>query len=242
MNPVIGILGGMGPRATVQFEQMLLDRLTGTDQNLPAIISLNDGSIPDRSQYLLGRGVSPVPAINRNLRILEDAGASIICIPCNTACVPRIFDRLRPRSSKLINLPQETVRCLVSAGSQKACLLATEGTVQAKTYQKLCTYMGLGCVVPPAKTQRLVNAVIRTVKSGDMAAARTIAFQVAGLVADMECDTVILGCTELPLVQNQLVPRGCRAVDTLAILADACVRYTNNTQGENSYDARPIYS
>src|SRR6266542_21450 len=106
--PTIGILGGMGPRATVQFEQLLLDRLPGTDQQLPTIISVNDGAIPDRSAYLLGKGLDPVFRLQHNLEMLEQMDARIVAIPCNTACAPRIFNRLRTAvNTKLVNLPAE---------------------------------------------------------------------------------------------------------------------------------------
>ena len=228
----IGILGGMGPRATVQFEHMLLERLTGGDQELPTIVAINDGSIPDRSAFLVGSGSDPLPRMQRNLTMLELLDADIICIPCNTACAPAIFNRLNPASSSIINLPEEVGRALQSSNAKRAFVLGTQGTIALGTYQNVCASVDVSYVTPTARVQRLVTQIIAAVKQNDMSRARDIASHVVVAIAESGCDTVILGCTELPLVKAQLVPPSCAAIDTLAVLADACVSYTQDNAKE----------
>lgn len=241
--PVIGILGGMGPRATVQFESMLLDRLNGSDQELPTIVTINDGSIPDRNAFLTGTGIDPLPWMQRNLANLENLGAAIICIPCNTACSPELFGRLRPVTSLVIHLPSETVGYMQSTGLRRVLLLATDGTVRSNAYQDLCAEVGIVCLIPQATQQRQVMQIIRAVKRGDMTLARLIGKALAADIAQLDIDGVILGCTELPLVSGLLMPGECIPVDTLAVLADACVGYTKTEQMKGTdYDTRPIYA
>lgn len=229
MKPTIGILGGMGPRATVAFEQLLLERLGGNDQDLPRIVSVNDGSIPDRSSYLLGRGQDPLPQMLHGLRVLEYAGSSVICVPCNTACALSIFTRLQRRTTvPILNLPVEVGRALVASGMQSIYLLATEGTIKTGVYQSVCAQVGVRCTVPNRRVQALVSQVIAAVKANDLPTARLAAVSVQAAIVASGCPAVLLGCTELPLVASALVPNGCEAVDTLAVLADACVRYTKN--------------
>ncbi|MDL2363022.1 MAG: amino acid racemase [Patescibacteria group bacterium] len=223
----IGILGGMGPRATVVFERMLLDALPGSDQDLPTIITINDGSIPDRSNFILGIGPDPIPRMQRNVASLEHLGADVICIPCNTACTPVLFDRLVAENSQLFNLPILVVERLVEQKCKKVCLLATSGTVASKTYQTLCKAQEISCLVPSRGTQAIVMQLISAIKGGYLAKAQRLARRVARNVAIMDCDAVILGCTELPLLADQLVPINSRGIDTLAVLVDACVRYSN---------------
>jgi aspartate racemase len=243
MIRVIGILGGMGPRATVMFEQLLLDRLPGNDQQIPAIVTINDGSIPDRSAFLLGQGPDPLPAMQRNLQLLERLGADIICIPCNTACAPQLFQRLQPTGSQIINLPEVVLASMRQRGIRSAFLAATAGTIAAGSYQEICARNGIACIVPTAPLQREITAVIRAVKRGDMAAARLLSRRVAAHIEATDCQAVILGCTELPSVQADLVPAGRVAIDSLSVLADSCVTYTKvRPTRRSSYGNRPIHA
>ena len=225
----IGILGGMGPRATVKFEQMLLDRIAGDDQQLPTIVTINDGSIPDRSLFLLGDGEDPVPRLQYNLNNLELLGAKIIAMPCNSASMPKIFNRLRS-NVMLLNLPKLVVAKIEQQEVKKVYLLATDGTIESQTYQRLCKRAGIECIVPSVATRRMVTASIAAIKKGNSEVARDIARKIRVELESLPCDGVILGCTELPLVRKQLVPRDVICFDTLALLADACVELS---KGEN---------
>ena len=228
MSQVIGILGGMGPRATVAFEQLLVAQFGGTDQDVPTIITINDGSIPDRSRFILGSGPDPVPQLQRNLQLLEQMGAQIICLPCNTASTATIGGRLRTRSARLLNLPELTGHQMVAAGTRQVYLLGTAGTIQAGTYQRICRTRGIGYQLPSPDVQRSVDALIQAVKRHELTRARLTAQALERIIRRSGCDGVLLGCTELPLVGRELVPVGCQAFDTLAILATACVGYSQN--------------
>lgn len=233
----IGILGGMGPRATVQFEQMLIDRFEGTDQTIAPIISINDGSIPDRSTFLMGAGADPVPALQRNLDKLTAVGAEVIAIPCNSASMPRIFNRLTT-TAELLSLPHLVVNHIQVKGFKKVCLLATAGTTQSHFYQKLCREVGSRCITLPLSTQAIVSSLIMAIKEGRVDEALVMARSIQRQIEVLNCDGVILGCTELSLVANNIIPNQVQAIDTLAILADACVEYS---KGED-YAKRFVYA
>ncbi|HVX23890.1 MAG TPA: amino acid racemase [Candidatus Saccharimonadales bacterium] len=229
MSVIIGILGGMGPRATVQFEARLLDALEGSDQDLPTIMTINDGSIPDRSDFLLGQGADPVPHLQRNVDTLEAFGVNVICLPCNTACMPGIAGRLKFTRSVLIDLPQAVVANAASRGIQSVALLATKGTVASGRYQQLCQAAGMQCEVPSPQLRREVDAVIAAAKAGHWLQARQYTRRARRLLEALDCDAVILGCTELPALARELVPAKCLIVDSSLVLAEACVRYTKPT-------------
>lgn len=226
MNVRIGILGGMGPRATVQFEQLLLERLPGTDQDIPPIITINDGAIPDRSDYILGIGEDPVPRLKQNLHTLLQAKASVICAPCNTVCAPVILHRLQQQTTTpIIDLPFEVGRHLRTKGYKKIFLLATEGTLRAGVYQDITLRVGVACIEPEPALQKVIMQLIRAVKTNDMRLARQCALMVRPVIRTSGCEAVILGCTELPCLKALLVPQNCVAIDTLEILANACVAH-----------------
>jgi len=240
MNQVIGILGGMGPRATVKFEQMLLDKLVGPDQALPKIITINDGSIPDRTQFLKGVGEDPLPKMVRNVGLLEKMGSDIICIPCNTACAPVIFNRIQSCTEiPIINLPAEVGKVLNNRGVSELLLLATEGTIAAGTFQIICQNNGIKCRVPSDCNQQLINSLIYAIKNGDKALAKLLAKQIKELIIQSNIKTIVMGCTEIPLVADLLVPESCAAIDTLEVLVDVAISMTkcNNSIKENVNNA-----
>ena len=84
----VGVLGGLGPAATVHFMHRLVE-LTDAhrDQDHVDLLVWQHGSIPDRSAFLLGHGDSPEPVLVADAVALERAGARFIAIPCNTAVV-----------------------------------------------------------------------------------------------------------------------------------------------------------
>ena len=215
----------MGPRSTIMFEQMLLDRCVGSDQQIPTIVTINDGSVPDRSQFLLGFGADPVPSLQQNLNMLRLMGADVIAIPCNSACMTPIFVRLTT-SAHLLNLPLLVVARVKKIAAKRVCLLATEGTVQSGTYQALCNVAGIECIVPTKDLQNAITEIIANVKIGNIVAAKIGARLAAQLIKRLECEVVILGCTELPIVERQLLPASTTSLNSLAILADACVKYS----------------
>lgn len=237
----IGILGGMGPRATVQFEQLLVSKFMGNDQSIPRIVCINDGAIPDRSDYILGVGPDPVPRMQQSLTQLEVIGADIVCIPCNTACVPRIFNRLRPASAKLLHLPTVVADEMRQSGAKRIAILATPGTISSGVYQQVCAQNGVDCFVPDGLLQRCISECIALVKQGRMTAAKRVAAQVQALLAAQDVDSVLLACTELPLVLNELTPPHCTAIDTLDVLAAACKKAIIANQ-RSVYEPRPVYA
>lgn len=230
----IGILGGMGPRVTVLFEQMLVDRFSGGDQQIPTIVTINDGSIPDRSQFLLGRGQDPVPRLQDNIRRLELLQAEIIAIPCNSASTIPIFGRLESTAT-LLELPRLVVERALAISARRVCLLATEGTIKSRTYQDLCTAAGIECVVLSMSDRQKISAVISAVKSGANVRARAKARMALRQIRTLNVDAVILGCTELPVVEAQLVPVGVKSINSLAVLADACVEYSKGEKGAKRF-------
>jgi aspartate racemase len=221
----IGILGGMGPRATVKFEQLLLDMLKGSDQEIPKIVSINDGSIPDRSSFLQGQGQDPVPAIQNNLKKLELIGAEIIAIPCNSASMPAIFNRL-DSTMTLLDLPLIVAQDISKKGLNKICVLATPGTVQSGKYQELLNELGVETINPSSSLQKIISMVIANVKSGKIEEAKNLAKQVRSRIESQGVNGILLGCTELPLIKSSLVPKGVLAIDTLEVLAETCVKYS----------------
>lgn len=88
MKPKLaGFLGGVGPMATVYFEQMVLELTDAAcDQDHLNMLVYNHASIPDRTAFILGESTcSPLPDMAQDAQMLERAGCDFLVLPCNTA-------------------------------------------------------------------------------------------------------------------------------------------------------------
>lgn len=219
MNVTIGILGGMGPRASVVFEQRLLDALLGIDQALPKIISINDGTIPDRTSFLTGQGIDPLEQLKSNAAILAAAGAQIVCMPCNTAHAPQILGRLQAQLAiPIVDMPGAAVLRLENLGAKNVLVLGTRGTRIAKVYSSRS--MSLKCRYPSDNNQKLIDQAIAAIKAGQPPEA--LAKSISHLINASHTDSVILACTELSLLKDFLSVNK-PVVDAMDALIETCL-------------------
>lgn len=218
--PRIGIIGGMGPRATVQFEQLLLDRLTGSDQAIPDIVCLNYGHIPDRTKFLIGDGDNPALAIQHAINQLLLLNCDVLCMPCNTAHAPKILSQLDTAGVPLLHMPREALNELNTNGFKRCLVLSTDGTRQADVF------VGKNTLRLNDREQRLVSKLIADIKTGQSCDTHDL----EQIIANRGADSVLLGCTELSFMQPNLEMIGIPTIDTLAVLAGACVQYIERSQ------------
>ena len=123
----LGILGGMGPQATQDFYQRILDRTDAAkdQEHLPTLI-WSDTSMPDRTAAILGGDAEGCyRRLLAGARLLEGGGCTVLSIPCNTSHY--FADRLQEDISiPLIHMPRETVGVLAEEGRRKVAILATK--------------------------------------------------------------------------------------------------------------------
>ncbi|WP_329599920.1 amino acid racemase [Streptomyces pseudovenezuelae] len=223
---IIGILGGMGPAATADFYTKLVSMTPGhNDQDHLRTVIWSDPTIPDRTEALLGTGPDPTPWLLNGSRVLREAGATVIAIPCNTAhaFVPRIADHV---GLPIIHMIGEVARHLTTLqpAVRTAGLLATTGTVQAGLYQEWLARYDIRLVLPATTSRQAeVMAAIRAVKAGKPAAATASLTDAARQLTAQGAQAIIAGCTEIPLglpADDVEVP----LVDPAVILARVLVR------------------
>ena len=233
-HKIIGIVGGMGPSATVDLMDKII-RCTPavTDQQHLKMVVEHNPQIPDRTKYLLGDGADPTDAIYATCKKLESAGADMIAIPCNTAHA--FFGRIQPRLSiPIVNMLQATVEFLKHAhpDTQKVGLLATSGTIKSGVYHDVFKATDCDLLVPDLDFQKKLMNVIygdEGIKAGYTDGECLNEFQlVLDHLTDRGAGVVILGCTELPLLKlNTLITRNGEEsavfVDPTWVLARKCV-------------------
>ena len=199
---VVGILGGMGPEATVDFFREII-RLTPAqkDQDHIPVVIHSDPRVPERTQAILSGGEDPTPYLVEGALILERAGAGIIAVPCNTA---HYF--LKQVQSKvgipILNMIEETYLSLKKSigAADSVGLLATKGTVLSGVYRDVFSRHGMTVLVPEAEDQETMQNAIFQIKAGTYDRARQDVFErIGSSLVSSGAQAVILGCTEIPL-------------------------------------------
>lgn len=227
-KPVLGVVGGVGPLATAYFMQLVI-RLTPAERdqdNVPMIV-FNDPQIPDRTAYILDDSQpDPLPELLRVVSWLEDAGADYIAIPCNTAHY--FYDAIaRAARVPVLNIMRETAREVlgrVGAGGRVG-LLATDGTIASGVFQSYLGESGLTTVTPTEREQAevVMPLIYERVKRNLPFDAADLLRVAARLREEGGCDAVIVGCTELSVVYQELDEKPDYLVDAMEVLAARCV-------------------
>jgi aspartate racemase len=224
---LLGILGGLGPMATVYFYEMLTAHTKAdTDQEHIDIIISSRATTPDRTAYILGTSdASPIPALVEETKRLTDAGASLIVMPCNTAHY--FYEELEKVCLvPMLNIVNETVRFCSERGMKRIGILATEGTIRSGTYSSVCEQYGIEAAIPSEASQGIINEIIYgQIKKGISPDVASFLKVCDGLG---ECDTFILGCTELSLLKKYGLPEG-RFTDSLEVLAYSTIKSCKKT-------------
>lgn len=220
MAKTLGILGGLGPAASVYFYQTITAHTYALrDQDHIDIILISGAGTPDRSEFILGKSdASPLPRMKEDVRKLARAGAELIAIPCNTAHY--FFDELEKISPvPVLNIVKETVTLAQKAGIHKLGILATTGTVSSGAYQRALAEAGMEYRLPCDESQQaLMDMIYRSIKAAsppDTDAFLRIAEELRG----GGCDAIVLGCTELSLIPHTAAFETYPFIDSLLVLA-----------------------
>lgn len=230
----LGVVGGVGPAATVDFLDKVVRNTPGTrDQDHLRLLVEQNPQIPDRTEHLVGDGMDPTLALYATCKKLQAGEADLIAIPCNTAhaFVAAIQSELDIPIMNMLTVTVKHIRELFPQ-LRKVGLLATDGTVSSGVYKRALEDHGLLEVVPsPPLQARVMNAIYgpQGVKAG-FTTGQAVADVDAAIeeLAAQDVEVIVLGCTELPL----LLPEAERVttsgkhvtlVDPTDILARRCV-------------------
>ncbi len=214
---MIGILGGMGTQAGLDFCNKLAVLNRGKiDQEYPLFLLYNKSNIPGRpesigsqTKNLSNKSTNKkskakynkvLKSLLKGCKLLEKNKCKFIVIPCNTAHY--WFDDLQNKVNiPIINMPKEVFKFTKKkcTKSSKVGLLATEGTLKTGVYKKFFD-KDYQLIEPSQKIQKLsVNKAIKLVKMGNVKAAAKAIKPAINFLIKMKCKKIILGCTELPI-------------------------------------------
>jgi len=204
---VIGILGGMGPLATADLYQKIIEFTpAASDQEHIPVVIYADPRVPDRTEALLRDGEDPTPWLVHGARMLTGMGADFIVMPCNTAHA--FLDGIQPAVDKpivsMIDAAADEIRNDYPE-ARTVGLLATSGTIASEIYQRALQSRGVDVIVPDDDIQRrCVMAAIREVKAGrGSKAATALLAEAAEQLVGRGADVLLAACTEIPVVFQQ---------------------------------------
>jgi aspartate racemase len=199
---VVGILGGMGPEATVDlFAKIVRSTPVLKDQDHLRIVIDNNPRIPDRQRAILENGPSPAPMLIETAKNLVAAGADFIVMPCNTAHY--WIDEIRKTVTiPVVDMIEETAKEIVrSHPSMKTVgIMAATGTVRSGLYQRRLREVAIKAISPTDEDQAKLMKAIYSVKGGDLTKSPAIAIEIGQRLATAGAEGIIAGCTEVPLI------------------------------------------
>jgi len=227
--PLLGILGGLGPMSTVYFCELLISHTKAeSDADHIDMLISSRATTPDRTAFILGKSpLDPLPVMLEEAERLVRGGADLIVIPCNTAHY--FYEGLLEKIQvPMINIIEETVLHLKQTGISTFGLLATEGTVFSRAYEKVCNRLGVTCIVPNEDEQRRISSIIYDDIKRNRPVELSEFLEIAASMQKRGCERLILGCTELSLLKKQL-PSDTLFVDSLEVLAYRTILACNKT-------------
>ena len=203
---VVGVLGGMGPLATIDFMRKMLGATqAATDQDHVPMVVVSIPQVPDRTEAFRGEGASPLEAMLASARRLQAAGAGLVVIPCNTAHL--WYDEIeRAVGLPMIHLVDAAIEdtAALAGPDGRIGLLGTDATLASGLYVNRAAPAGLRqpvqWLLPTAgEMLSLVMPAITFVKGGDLARAQPLLLAAATALRQRGATALVLGCTEIPL-------------------------------------------
>jgi aspartate racemase len=217
----VGILGGMGPEATVDLMRRVIAGTQATEDagHVPLLVDQNPG-VPSRIAHLIdGTGINPAPVLIGMAQRLEAAGAQALAMPCNTAhhYAPQIAAAV---GIPFLNMVDLSVAAAAETGQTRIGILGSPALQIAGIYGAAMAARGLEAVYPADQ-----DAMLRAIRQIKLEGANDLSKALLKTASDSIDTTVqILACTEFSLIAGALPPR-VSGIDTLDVLARAVIRF-----------------
>ncbi|QKG29640.1 aspartate/glutamate racemase family protein [Campylobacter sp. RM16187] len=221
----VGILGGMGPLATIDLYAKIVELTDAKkDQdNIPIIID-NYPQIPDRTAYILHGGQDPFPFMKEAALRLKNAGCEAACMACNTAHY--FADRLVEETGiNLLHIAGIAVDAIKKEypNAKKIAVIATTGTTKAKIYENKLIQNGFECVqIPENLLENIMDCIYKGAKANKL---KEYVELFNDTIDQVQADVYIAACTEIPLFLPYAKKKD-KFVDATLELAKAAVKFS----------------
>jgi len=203
---LVGVIGGMGPDATVDFMSRIL-RATpaNTDQDHVRMVIEHNPRIPSRQLAMRGDGENPGPVIAAMAARLESAGADFLVMPCNLAHAWQ-SDISAATNIPLVSIVDESVQSALNCSESESAvgLMTTPGCFAAGLYQQALTDAGRPLVLQSPDELLETMSLVERIKGGDQSGEIAAGLRnLATRLIDRGAKVLIAACTEFPLVLDE---------------------------------------
>ncbi len=225
MEHFFSILGGMGTMATESFVHLLNERVvTHKDQDYLNYVLFNHATVPDRTAYILdATNDSPLPYLLDDIEKQNLLKPDFIVLTCNTA--HHFFDTLQAATPiPILHMPKEAVKeVLKQKEVGKVAFFGTTGSVKAGIYETQMRQAGLEVYLPTEKLQDKINHLIyHDIKENDFLN-QSLYVEILKDAVDAGCKQIILGCTELSLMEASFGQHDYPVIDAQSVLVDRTI-------------------
>ncbi len=225
MEHFFSILGGMGTMATESFVHLLNERVvTHKDQDYLNYVLFNHATVPDRTAYILdATNDSPLPYLLDDIEKQNLLKPDFIVLTCNTA--HHFFDTLQAATPiPILHMPKEAVKEVMKQKEVgKVAFFGTTGSVKAGIYETQMRQAGLEVYLPTEKLQDKINHLIyHDIKENNFLN-QSLYVEILKDAVDAGCKQIILGCTELSLMEASFGQHDYPVIDAQSVLVDRTI-------------------
>lgn len=222
----IGILGGMGPEATILLQSRLLLAVDASDDadHIPLLIDMNP-QVPSRIDWLLREtGANPGPMLASMAKGLETSGAETLAMPCNTAH-HFATDIEQAISIPFLNMPKlAAAEAAGLGGSKEVGILASPATKVTNLFKNALSPQG--CTARYPADQDALLGAIKTIKAkGPNSASMDVLKQAADELVQAHVSCILIGCSEFSLMAGD-IQSPLPVIDTIDVLVDRIVAFS----------------
>lgn len=225
----IGIIGGLGPEATIDYYKEIINHFKSDSGEMiyPEIIIYSVNMADFLKPMNAKQWDEAANYIVSKIESLQHAGADFAAISANTPHL--LFERIKERSPlHLISIVEATRTQASKLGLKKSGLIGTLFTMNASFYPETFNNHGMEIVVPTEREKALINRkLFNEIELGIFKddTRQELIDITERMVRDDKIDSLILGCTEFPLILTEKEYAGIPMLNTTAIHADAIVKY-----------------
>lgn len=218
----LGIIGGMGPLATVKFyDKVVLNTEAHNDNEHIDLIVLNHSTMPDRTRCIIeNKDTEFLSEIKKDLEILDKIGVDVVAIPCNTSHY--FFDEFKNFTNlRIINMIEETILEIKRRGIKQVAVFGTLGTINSKVYNKYAKENGIEVKELFLEDKKTVMDIIYKIKETNNLESKDFVE-----ILNRYCNDKTIGiiaCTELSLLD---IPKNLNTIDALDVLVNKSIEYS----------------
>ena len=215
----LGVIGGMGPLATVKFyDKVVLNTDAHNDNEHIDLVVLNHSTMPDRTRCIIEKkDLEFLNVIKKDLEILDNIGVDVVAIPCNTSHY--FYDEFSKYSNlKIINMIEETILEIKRRGVKQVAVFGTIGTLNSKVYDKYAQKYGIEVKELSTEDKNSVMDIIYNIKETNNLENKEF-IEILNKYCDE--DTIgIIACTELSLLD---ICKSINTIDALDVLVNKSI-------------------